>query len=57
MDDDRTIVFKQPTELARIDCPNCHAPHWRLYSDGVVQCTECDRVLDTHLIVEVAESE
>ncbi|MEM7122085.1 MAG: hypothetical protein AAF563_12450 [Pseudomonadota bacterium] len=53
MDDDNVIVFKPQVELARIACPECDETHWRLFSDGSIQCLECDLVLDSHVVVEI----
>jgi hypothetical protein len=53
--EDNIVVFAPHVELARIACPDCDEAHWRLYTDGSVQCIECDLVLDSHLVIEVTE--
>lgn len=52
---DNVVLFSPRMELARIACPECDESHWRLFTDGSIQCVECDLVLDSHVVIEVDE--
>ena len=54
-DESNIVVFAPHAALARIACPDCDETHWRIFTDGSIQCLECDLVLDSHAVVEVAE--
>ena len=44
------------TVYRRFSCPECDESHWRIFSDGSIQCIECDLILDSHLVVEVTDN-
>lgn len=55
MSDDNVIEFKSKIlipEVEQLCCPECGESHFRLFTNGDVQCLECEFILEDYVLVE-----